>query len=551
MNGRMNVSSRFLLVFFIFSLSLILPINAQNCSPLSALLPMPNEVEVWAEKAPFRLTAETAIVTQLPADEFCVKELQRLLNEQMQRDVPVAQGRKHSASVVELVLDASVEGKEHYILEVTKKKLSIKASTKAGLYYGVKTLEQILLGDVCRTEKGEVAALRVDDAPRFPRRALMLDPARHFYPVEDVKFFIEQMARYKYNVLQLHLTDDQGWRVEIESHPELTRLGGFCNPKAKGSENGFYTQQQLKEIIAYAAQRNVEVVPELDVPGHTTAIVGVFPELKCAHWQKEKHESGLPYRYMLCAANEQVYALYDDIIREVAALFPSQHIHLGGDESIIEKNWSLCPRCQELKKKLGYREDRQLMNEFFRRILTSVRKYGKQATLWCELDNIYMPANEYLFDYPKDVTLVTWRMGLTPKCIELTAAHGHDLLMAPGEYAYLDYPQLKGDLPEFNNWGMPITTLEKAYEFDPGYGLPEAEQRHIVGVMGTLWAEAMQDINRVTYMTYPRGLALAEAGWTQMAHRGWKSFCRRMYPNLQHLMKQGVSVRVPFEVVPR
>ena len=147
--------------------------------------------------------------------------------------------------------------------------------------------------------------------------------------------------------------------------------------------------------------------------------------------------------------------------------------------------------------------------------------------------------------------LITWRAGLTPKCIELTAKHGNPLIMAPGEYTYLDYPQLKGDLPEFKNWGMPVTTLETCYRFDPGYGLPAAQQAHILGITGTLWGEAMQDINRVTYMTYPRGLALAEAGWTQMEHRSWDSFKERMYPNLMNLMKHGVFVRVPFEIVPR
>ena len=202
-------------------------------------------------------------------------------------------------------------------------------------------------------------------------------------------------------------------------------------------------------------------------------------------------------------------------------------------------------------KQLGYTKESQLMNYFFDKILASVRKYGKEPMLWCELDNVRMPANEYLFDYPKDATLITWRAGLTPKCIELTAKHGNPLIMAPGEYTYLDYPQLKGDLPEFKNWGMPVTTLETSYRFDPGYGLPTAQQAHILGITGTLWGEAMQDINRVTYMTYPRGLALAEAGWTQMEHRSWDSFKERMYPNLMNLMKHGVFVRVPFEIVPR
>ena len=180
-----------------------------------------------------------------------------------------------------------------------------------------------------------------------------------------------------------------------------------------------------------------------------------------------------------------------------------------------------------------------------------IRHYGKEPVMWCELDNIWPPANDYLFPYPADVTLVTWRNALTPKCIELTRKNGHKLIMAPGEHAYLDYPQYNGDLPEWNNWGMPVTTLETTYKLDPGYGLPQKEQSHIIGIMGTLWSEAIRDINRVTYMAFPRALALAEAGWTQMPQRSWESFKERIYPNITNLMKKGVSVRVPFEIVPR
>lgn len=252
---------------------------------------------------------------------------------------------------------------------------------------------------------------------------------------------------------------------------------------------------------------------------------------------------------MLCANNDKVYSLYKDILTEVASIFPAPYIHLGGDEAIIETNWGKCKHCQSLMKQLGYTKPTELMNYFFGKILPVVRENGKKPMLWCELDNIRMPAHEYLFDYPKDAVLITWRYGLTPLCMELTARHGNTLIMAPGEYTYLDYPQYKNDFPEFNNWGMPVTTLETAYQFDPGYGLPASQQAHIAGVNGTLWAEAMPDINRVTYMTYPRGLALAEAGWTQMEHRDWESFKKRIYPNLSELMKRGVSVRVPFEIV--
>ena len=522
-------------------------------SNTSALLPLPNRIEQMTGKKNFVLTPRTTVKTNLPKQAFCLFELQRILGERTGQVADIGAPSTSGNSVIEIELDPSIKGKEHYMLDISEKKLSIKGSSHAALFYGLKTLDQILLGDVCNTANNQIAPIRIDDEPRYGYRALMLDPARHFLPVEDVKFYINQMAKYKYNVLQLHLTDDQGWRVEIKKHPKLTEIGAFRNPKtgSNGPDNGFYTQEQLKDLIKYAADRNVEIIPELDIPGHTVAVLATYPELGCTHTDTIQKIMGQTVDLMLCANNDKVYTVYDDIIKEIADIFPSSKIHLGGDEAVIEKNWTKCTHCPDLMKQLGYTKESQLMNYFFDKILASVRKYGKEPMLWCELDNVRMPANEYLFDYPKDATLITWRAGLTPKCIELTAKHGNPLIMAPGEYTYLDYPQLKGDLPEFKNWGMPVTTLETCYRFDPGYGLPAAQQAHILGITGTLWGEAMQDINRVTYMTYPRGLALAEAGWTQMEHRSWDSFKERMYPNLMNLMKHGVFVRVPFEIVPR
>lgn len=524
---------------------------AQNNT--SALLPLPNKIEQAAGGKNIVLTEQTAVKTNLPKQAFCLFELQRILDRRIGQTARIGVSPTAGNSIVELWLDDSIKGKEHYILDVSEKKLSIKGSSQEALFYGLKTLDQLLLGDVCHTAKAEIAPIRIDDEPRYGYRALMLDPARHFLPIDNVKFYIDQMAKYKYNVLQLHLTDDQGWRVEIKKHPGLTKIGAFRNPQSgpEGPDNGFYTQEQLKDLVKYAAERNVEIVPELDIPGHTVAVLATYPELGCSHTDTMQKIMGETVDLMLCANNEKVYSIYDDIIKEIAEIFPSSNIHLGGDEAVIEKNWTKCDHCQSLMKQLGYTKESQLMNYFFGKILASVRKYGKEPMLWCELDNIRMPANEYLFDYPQDATLITWRYGLTPKCIELTAQHGNALIMAPGEYAYLDYPQYKGDLPEFNNWGMPVTTLETCYRFDPGYGLPAEQQAHIKGITATLWGEAIQDINRATYMTYPRGLALAEAGWTQMENRSWDSFKVRMYPNLTDLMKQGVSFRVPFEIIAR
>lgn len=519
--------------FSLFLVLMTVTVAAQN--NCSALLPMPNHI-MQTQGKPFALRdSKTAIYTNSKELQFAATTLQDILSERMQEVVPLSDSEN---SNIRLLVDNRMNGAEHYTIKIDAKGVTISGATPAAVYYGIMTTDQILLGDICATNRKQISPVEIDDAPRFGYRALMLDPARHFLPVEDVKFYINQMAKYKYNVLQLHLTDDQGWRIEIKKHPKL-------------ASKECYTQEELADIIRYAAQRHIDVVPELDIPGHTVAVLAAYPELGCTHTDTIVKNVGKTVDLMLCANNEQVYTVYKDIIDEVSALFPSRYIHLGGDEAVIEKNWTKCERCRAMMKELGYTKASQLMIPFFNRMLDYVRQDGKEPILWCELDEVRMPANEYLFPYPKDVTLVSWRWGLTPKCMELAAKHGNPMILAPGEFAYLDYPQLKGDLPEFNNWGMPVTTLEKVYQFDPGYGKAENENALVMGVMGTLWAEAMQDINRVTYMTYPRGLALAEVGWTQMEHRDWEYFKARLYPNLTNLMKQGVSVRVPFEIVKR
>lgn len=539
------------ITLFCFLLLHLFTTSLQANDNLSALIPMPETIKSNTDKS-FKINQQTSIViadTTLWSEAL---ELQKILQQSTGLLLEIHTGipAKIKNDIV-LSLNSTIKNREGYQLFINQRSVSVTGATAQGIYYGIMTLRQILLGDVVHTKKNELAAIEIEDAPRFPFRALMLDPARHFIPVEDVKSYIDQMAHYKYNALQLHLTDDQGWRIEIKKHPELTRIGAFRNSKTgnNGPDNGYYTQDDIREIIRYAALRHIEIVPELDIPGHTVAVLSAYPELGCSHTDTLKKEMGKTVDLMLCANNTRVYDVYRDIISEVAALFPSERIHLGGDEAVIEKNWTKCTHCQELLKQQGYPKASGLMNYFFGKMLAMVRENGKKALLWCELDRPWLPANEYLFDYPQDVTLISWRGGLTPLCIELTRKHGNPVILAPGEYAYLDYPQLKGDLPEFNNWGMPVTTLKKVYEFDPGYGLPLNQQQHIEGVMGTLWGEAMKDIHRVNYMTYPRALALAEAGWSQMSSRDWKSFKERLYPNLSDLMRQGVFVRVPFEIV--
>lgn len=521
---------------------------AQNNT--AALIPMPNHIEKSKDGATIQLNKSTAISSSLPSNSFIIQEFRRIVEKRMQLSLALDNSNKKNR--IEINIDSSLTDKEHYTIEVCKKGILIKGSNEGALFMALQTFDQILIGDVCNTANKRIEHIRIDDKPRFAHRAVMIDPARHFIPVEDVKFFIDQMARFKYNVLQLHLTDDQGWRIEIKSHPKLTEIGAIRNNGSIPSpDNGYYTHEDIKGLIAYASERNIEIIPELDIPGHSVAILKAYPELGCAFRHDHVKDLGNTTNMMLCAHNEDVYAIYEDIIKEVAMLFPSRKIHLGGDEAAIKENWAKCNDCLAMMRQAGYDKPSQLMIPFFNRILDIVRKNGKEAILWCELDNIWPPANDYLFPYPQDVTLVTWRNALTPQCIELTRKYGHNLIMAPGEHAYLDYPQYPSDLPEFNNWGMPVTTLKQSYSLDPGYGLLKEQQSHIQGVMATLWAEAIRDINRLTYMTFPRGMAIAEAGWSNMEQRSWDSFKERIYPNIMDMMKAGVSVRVPFEIVDR
>lgn len=523
--------------------------NLKAQQNISALLPMPNHVEIH-KGSPFSISKNTIIYVADKSLQFEANELQRMIEKYVGDKLHIQYEIPDDGKNVCLIINPALKGNEHYQLDISDKKILISGASSKAVFYGIKTLEQVLIGDVCNTMAGHIAPLWIDDSPRFAFRAFMLDPARHFLPVEDVKFFIDKMADYKYNVLQLHLTDDQGWRIEIKKYPKLTDIGAFRekNGGEQGPDNGYYTQEQMKELIKYAAQRHVEIVPEMDIPGHTAALLAAYPELGCIRTDTAEIVIGKTTDVMLCANQPEVYEMYHDIIAEMSALFPSKKIHLGGDEAVIEKNWAKCPRCQKLMTELGYTKASDLMNYFFGKILSFVRENKKEPVLWCELNNIRLPADSYLFNYPKDVTLVSWRAGLTPLCLDLTRRHGNSIIMAPGEYAYLDYPQYKGDLPEFNNWGMPVVTLEQVYQFDPGYGETREGQQHIQGIMATLWAEAIKDINRVTYMAYPRGLALAEAGWTQMENRNWESFKARIYPNLYRMMREGVYFRVPFEI---
>ena len=324
-------------------------------------------------------------------------------------------------------------------------------------------------GDHLKTPK-KVGGKNTDN-PFFPYRAVLVDPARHFLPVEEVRSFIDSIASLGFNILQLHLTDNEGWTLPVESHPELT----------KGRPH--YTKKELKELVRHGIEKGVEIVPEIDVPGHIGSLLKVYPDLACARGQGT----------MLCASNERVYSLLDEILYEVADIFPGQYIHLGGDEADIDNNWGKCPDCTI-----------NMMEPFFDKLLGTVRALGRKPILWCEP----VPGDDvsrFLFPYPKDVLLVSWRRFTSESCLRLAEKSGNKLIMAPAEYVYLDYPQYEGDVPES---AMPVTTLEQVKGFDPLYG---TSSNAVYGVLCALWGENIPDYNRLLHMAYPRIRVIADA----------------------------------------
>lgn len=429
------------------------------------------------------------------------------------------------------LLTASNEelGKEGYQLEVKSSGITLSANTAAGLYYGVQSLTQLY-------ERQRIAACSVTDYPRFGWRGLMLDVSRHFFTKAEVKTYIDQMARYKYNVFHWHLTDDNGWRIEIKSLPKLTTVGACRVPRVgrwgevaapgldePATDCGFYTQDDIREIVQYAADRHITIVPEIDVPGHSMAAVAAYPELCCTQDPSIRVNPGSDFSEWygdgkfemfvdntLDPSNEQVYDFLDKVFTEVAQLFPGQYIHIGGDECFYGY-WEKDPDCQALMKKEGMSALHDLQSYFNKRLEKIILAKGKKLIGWDEiLEGGLAPS----------AAVMSWRG--TKGGIE-AAKQGHEVVMTPTNFCYLDYMQGDPTLePPVYSW----LTVKRAYQFEP---VPAGvEAKFILGGQGNLWTEKVPHLRSAQYMTYPRAFALAEVLWTPKERKNWDDFARRM-----------------------
>ena len=455
-------------------------------------------------------------------------------------------------SDIQLVLNAIADpmiGNEGYILSVRPKKITIRANKPAGLFYGAQTLIQLFPPQIESPTKvinvaWKIPAVEIGDYPRVGWRGLMLDVARHFFTVDEVKQYIDAMVRYKYNMLHWHLTDDEGWRIEIKSLPKLTETGAWrvekvgnfgefspALPDEPKTYGGFYTQDQIRDIVNYAAERFVQVIPEIDVPGHSLAAVVAYPELSCTEGaDKYTLRAGEPFMdwsqgappialidNTLCPANERVYEFMDKVMTEVAQLFPYPYIHVGGDEA-PHNFWQKNPQVQELMKREGLTTIPQVQSYFEKRLEKIIQSRGKKMMGWDEiLEGGITPTT----------ALMSWRG--TKYGIEASRS-GHYVVMSPTTYAYIDYMQ--GDIstepPVYSS-----LRFNKAYQFDPVP--PEADARYILGGQANLWTEQVYNIRQVEYMTWPRGFAIAESVWSPKEKKNWENFVNKTENHFQRL----------------
>ena len=449
-----------------------------------------------------------------------------------------AEGSRKQADTILLTTRAADPslGDEGYEMTVTPASVVISAKKPVGIFYGIQSLRQLLPPEIESREKGngiawDIPAVRVKDWPRFAWRGMMLDVGRHMFPLDFIKRFIDLMALHKMNVFHWHLTEDQGWRIEIKKYPKLTEVGSWRGSARLPKENeapdgqrygGYYTQEQVREIVTYAASRFIRVVPEIEMPGHAVAALASYPELGCTGGPYAVRSSWGIAKDVYCAGNEQTFAFLEDVLDEVIELFPDEYIHIGGDECPKER-WKTCPKCQAAMQKYGLQNEEQLQSHFIRRIETFLNTKGRRMIGWDEILEGGLAPN---------ATVMSWRGmdgGLK------AAREGHDVVMSPTSHCYLDYRPTEGVDPTLPEW-LAYLPLEKSFAFEPvPDNLSPAEAAHILGAQANLWTEFVPTPERADYMVYPRASALAEVMWSEQTGRDFGDFSKRLGNLLQHL----------------
>ena len=492
------------------------------------VIPMPRSVEYHSGN--FTISPETKFYTNLSAESR--QALTDYLEGTSLSSVPFAESATGNNGIELNLCDSSiVTGNEAYRIEIVKKGVRLSANTETGIFYGLQTLLQLLNNGDNKT----LPALTINDSPRFPYRGLHLDVSRHFFDKEFVKKQLNAMAYFKMNRLHWHLTDGAGWRIEIKKYPRLTSFAAwrpfdklndwwvegrtFCEQDDPRAVGGYYTQDDIREVVAYAAERHITIIPEIEMPGHSEEVLATYPELSC---------SGKPYvNADFCIGTEKTFEFLENVLLEVIDLFPSEYIHIGGDEA-SKSSWKTCPRCQKRMADEHLNSVDELQSYMIHRIEKFLNDHGRKIIGWDEIIEGGLSPT---------ATVMSWRG--EEGGIKAVKA-GNQAIMTPGKYCYLDAFQ---DAP--NTQPMAIggyLTLEKVYSFEPvPDSLSTKEAELILGVQGNVWTEHIPTPEHYEYMIYPRILALAEIGWSPSEVKKWDNFHTRALQAVNILREQGYN----------
>ncbi|MBD0835248.1 beta-N-acetylhexosaminidase [Aestuariibaculum suncheonense] len=511
--------------------------------PVVQIIPKPNHTQI--NEGVFVFNENTQFVISSSSQE----EIATLLTSQFKHaagwDLNVSD-KSHGKNVVELLIDESIE-KEGYQLKIDSNHIEIFASSNAGFLYGIETLRQLLPESIESDNLKPdidwiVPCLTIEDKPRFQYRGLMLDVSRHFFEIDYLKKTIDRLAMLKMNVLHLHLVDDQGWRIEIKKYPELTNVGAWRVDQEdkhwdgrratlhgeKGTYGGYYTQEQLQGLVAYAETKNVEIIPEIEMPAHVSSAIASYPELACFNQKIGVPSGGVwPITDIYCAGKDDTFTFLENVLTEVMAIFPSKYIHVGGDEA-TKTNWAKCSHCKERMNAEGLKSVEELQSYFIKRMERFINANGKRLIGWDEiLEGGIAP----------EATVMSWR-GV--KGGVEAAEQGHDVIMTPGTHCYFDHyqgPQNEEPLA----WGG-YTPVSKVYTFDPVVEtMTEDEAKHVLGGQANLWSEQIKTESHSEYMIFPRLLALSETLWSPKSTRNWEDFSSRMETMFTRLDYLGIN----------
>jgi len=521
------------------TLCLLLGFSSAAFSQVS-ILPKPKEMIIPATGGNFPITAQTRFVVKdaslQPSVDFFNDFLFRIYGFRL-KSAPVT--TKNTIVLERSKVADTAQGA--YSLKVNASGVKINSSSRQGVFYGVQSLIQLL--PITKSARLNIPYVSVNDAPRFGYRGMHLDVGRHFFPVSDVKKYIDYLALHKMNYFHWHLTEDQGWRIEIKKYPKLTSVGAFRKGTITGHapgtgtdetpHGGFYTQEEVKDVVAYAAKRYITIIPEIEMPGHASAAIAAYPELSCfpeestpikanTPWTGDKNGKQVQQTFgvftdVFCPS-EKTFAFLQDVLDEVIPLFPSKYIHIGGDES-PKDNWKRSEFCQQLIKEKGLKDEHELQSYFIQRMEKYINGKGKQIIGWDEILEGGLAPN---------ATVMSWRGeqgGID------AAKQKHNVIMTPSTYVYFDYAQSR---PEDSLTIGGYLPIQKVYSYDPiPKELAEDEHKYILGAQANLWTEYIGNMTKLQYMIFPRITALSEVLWSPKEGRSWEEFEPRLKQQIQ------------------